>query len=368
MPAAIPFLQWNQLNEPYLEAYQQALTKVIQSGAYIGGPKVSEFEQAFANYCGTEHCIGVSNGLDALTLILKGLDIGPGDEVIVPANTYIATILAIVEVGATPVLVEPNEASFNLDSTGLKAKLTTKTKAVMTVHLYGQIAHMEAMQAFCKEHDLYLIEDAAQAHGAQYQGTKAGAFGTAAGFSFYPGKNLGAIGDAGAITTNNETLATKLKALRNYGSHKKYENLYVGSNNRLDPLQAAFLTIKLKDLDAQTEHRRQLAERYLNELKNPAFELPSLVEGDRLGHVWHLFVIRTRTRETLQAYLSDQGIGTMIHYPIPPHQQEAFKTWRNLEFPLTETIHREVLSIPCHPHLTADEQSCVIEALNAWRP
>jgi dTDP-4-amino-4,6-dideoxygalactose transaminase len=329
---------------------------------------VSNFENNFAEYCGSKFCIGVANGLDALTLIFKSLKIQgklqKGDEVIVPANTYIASILALTETGLIPVLVEPNEANFNLDITEIKSKLTSKTKAVLTVHLYGQLAKNISM--FCKENNLLLIEDAAQAHGAEDKdGKKAGSFGIAAGFSFYPGKNLGALGDAGAVTTNDKELANIISKLGNYGSEKKYHNSLQGVNSRLDELQAAILDVKLKYIDFDIQKRREAAAYYSNHISNSKLKLPEWDEKIK-NHVFHLYVIRCEQRDELQEYLTQHDIQTVIHYPIPPHQQKAYSEWNQLSFPLTEQLHQEVLSLPMSPVITREEQDVVINALNEF--
>jgi dTDP-4-amino-4,6-dideoxygalactose transaminase len=313
-----------------------------------------------------KHCVGVANGLDALILIFKALMIQgklqEGDEVIVPANTYIASILALTANGLTPILVEPDETRFNLSLEGVKAKLNHKTKAILSVHLYGQLA--EDLSDFCAAYNLLLIEDAAQAHGAKNEhGKRAGSFGIAAGFSFYPGKNLGALGDAGAVTTNDDELAKLISQLGNYGSEKKYHNSLQGINSRLDELQAAILGVKLKYADQEIEKRRAAATYYSKHIRNPKLQLPKW-NTKTADHVFHLFVIRCKEREQLQDYLNQHDIQTVIHYPIPPHKQKAYKEWNSLSFPITEQIHREVLSIPISPIITQEEQDEVIKALN----
>ena len=344
----IPFLDLKEVNKQYREDMIQAFTKVLDSGWYIQGSEVKAFEQEFADYCGVEHCIGVANGLDALILIFRAyMEMGvlqEGDEVIVPANTYIASILAITENRLKPVLVEPDLATYNLDPKLVEQAITPKTKAILAVHLYGQLADMPALKTIAEKHDLLLIEDSAQAHGASLHGVKAGAWGDASGFSFYPGKNLGALGDGGAVTTGNEELAQTIRALGNYGSHKKYENLYKGINSRLDEMQAALLRVKLCGLDAEIEQRRKVANAYLENIKHPDILLPHVV--DPQAHVWHLFVVRCKKRDALQSYLAEQGVQTLIHYPIPPHQQGAYQEWDDQSFPITESIHKEVLSLP----------------------
>lgn len=362
----IPFLDLQAINAQYRSELIEACTRVIDSGWYIGGNELGEFEKEFAAYCGSAHCIGVANGLDALVLTLRAwLELGrlqPGDEVIVPANTYIASILAISANGLTPVLVEPDEASFNLSPVNARAAITTKTRVILPVHLYGQLADMPAIMALAREHSLLVLEDSAQAHGAAIGGKKAGSWGDAAGFSFYPGKNLGALGDAGAITTNNAELAQALRALRNYGSHEKYKNLFKGVNSRLDEIQAAMLRVKLQLLELETQHRRAIAGVYLENIRNPAVQLPQTVSSEQ--HVWHLFVIRTSQRAALQQHLAEQGIQTLIHYPIPPHQQQAYQEWRGHSYPISEAMHQEVLSLPMGPTLSEDQVRRVAVAVN----
>jgi dTDP-4-amino-4,6-dideoxygalactose transaminase len=352
----VPFLD---LKTPYRELKEEldaAYQRVMESGWYILGQEVEAFEEEFAAYCGVKHCIGVGNGLEALHLILRAYSIGPGDEVIVPANTYIATWLAVSYAGATVVPVEPVERTYNLDPQRIEAAITPRTKAVLAVHLYGQTADMDPINEVARHYGLKVIEDAAQAHGACYKGRKAGALGDAAGWSFYPGKNLGALGDAGAVTTDDADLAEKVRLLRNYGSQVKYYNEVKGFNSRLDPLQAAFLRVKLKYVDDWSARRARVAARYLQELAELRDIILPFVPG-WAEPAWHLFVIRHPQRDKLQDSLTQAGIGTLIHYPVPPHLQEGY---RELElpvgtFPITEAIHREVLSLPIGPHLT-DEQ------------
>lgn len=365
----IKFLDLQKINHPYTGLFQQKLEDISEKGWYILGDEVKQFERHFADYCGTGYCIGVGNGLDALVLILKAYialgKLHKGDEVIVPANTYIASILAVLQADLVPVLVEPDAQTFNLDPDLIIANLTSKTKAILPVHLYGQLADMQAINRIAKEHNLLIIEDAAQAHGAtDALGNKAGSLADAAGFSFYPGKNLGALGDAGAITTNDDALARMLYSLRNYGSEQKYYNDHIGYNSRLDELQAAFLGVKLPHLDADNERRKIVANRYLSEIVNPKIQLP--VYNGSSNHVFHLFVVRTENRETLQKYLLDNGIQTLIHYPVAPHKQKALAAWNDSSFPLTEKIHREVLSLPISPVMTSDEVGQTIEILNRY--
>lgn len=362
----IDFLDLKAINAQYKEELQQACFRVIESGWYIMGEELKQFELEFADYCGTKYCIGVANGLDALILVLRawkemGLLID-GDEVIVPANTYIASILAISENNLKPVLVEPNAKTFNLEPQKVKEAITTRTKAILPVHLYGQISPMQELLSIAKAHNLLVLEDCAQSHGAEINGVKAGAWGDAAGFSFYPGKNLGALGDAGAITTNDEALADTLRALRNYGSHKKYENIYRGVNSRLDEIQAALLRVKLKYLDHETKLRQNIAQKFISGIKNPKISLP-VIQTEK-EHVWHLFVVKCVEREELQRYLAGKGIQTLIHYPIPPHKQKAYEELANLELPLSEEIHKEVLSLPISPILSEDDVEYIINVLN----
>jgi dTDP-4-amino-4,6-dideoxygalactose transaminase len=374
----IQFLDLKKINEPYETAFQEKLKAVLEKGWYILGKEVNAFETNFANFCGAKYCIGVGNGFDALVLIFKAyIQLGKlqkGDEVIVPANTYIASILSILEADLIPVLVEPKLETYNLNPDLIQEKITSKTKAILAVHLYGQLAEMDAINEIAIQNNLLVIEDAAQAHGANSDFGKSGNVSNAAAFSFYPGKNLGALGDAGAVTTNDDALAKVIQSLRNYGSEKKYQNDYIGVNSRLDELQAAFLNVKLPNLDEENNARKAIAKRYLSEIKNNKIALPTvslrvpIAIGTKQSdnHVFHLFVIRTDNRGELQQYLLDNGIQTMIHYPIPPHKQKALKDWNNLSFPITEKIHSEVLSLPMSPVLTVEEVDFVIETLNNY--
>lgn len=368
MSKSIPFLDLKAINAANREELIEACTRVIDSGWYIGGSELARFENAFAEYCGTKHCIGVANGLDALILTLRAWkELGKlqeGDEVIVPANTYIASILAITENRLVPVLVEPDEASYNLCPRKAQAAITPKTRAILAVHLYGQLAEMPALLDIAERHNLLVLEDSAQAHGASIGGRKAGSWGHASGFSFYPGKNLGALGDAGAITTSDDELAQTLRALRNYGSHEKYKNLYQGVNSRLDEIQAAMLSVKLNHLDQQTAQRRHIAALYLQGINNPAIQLPRCASAEQ--HVWHLFVVCSQQRDALQAHLARHGVQTLIHYPIPPHQQQAYSAWNMRSYPLTEAIHQQVLSLPMGPGMTEADAQTVITACNQW--
>ena len=349
----IPFLD---LKQPYLELKEEldcAYQRVMDSGWYIHGEELKAFEAEFADYCNVKYCIGVGNGLDALHLILRAMDIGAGDEVIVPSNTFIATWLAVSYAGATPVPVEPVESTYNIDPNRIEAAITERTKAIMPVHLYGQPADMNPILEIAAKYHLKVIEDAAQAHGARYKGTRVGSLGDAAGFSFYPGKNLGAFGDGGAVTTNDSTLAERVRRLSNYGSHVKYAHDVKGFNSRLDELQAALLRVKLRHLDEWNGRRRKIADQYLQKLSAQDFlTLPHVPPWAE--HVWHLFVIRTSKRDQLQKYLVDQGIQTLIHYPVPPHRQGAYQELSHLSLPVSEMIHREVLSLPMGPHLTME--------------
>lgn len=365
----IPFLDLKAINQQYRQSLIEAATRVIDSGWYVLGQEVKAFEQEFANYCGARHCVGTANGLDALTLILRAwLELGrlqPGDEVIVPANTYIASILAISANGLKPVLVEPDVATFNLSPSNIRSAITDKTRVILPVHLYGQLADMPAILSLAREYDLLVLEDAAQAHGAAIDGKKAGSWGDAAGFSFYPGKNLGALGDAGAITTSDTVLAETLRALSNYGSHEKYKNLFKGVNSRLDEIQAAMLRVKLSQLDRDTEHRRLLATIYLKNInKNERVKLPHVTSLEQ--HVWHLFVIRCNERSALQQYLNLEGIQTLIHYPIPPHKQLAYTEWNKQNYPITEALHQEVLSLPIGPTITTEQILHIANSINRF--
>lgn len=366
----IPFLDLKAINAQYNDELVAACTRVIDSGWYIQGVEVSTFEQEFASYCGTKHAIGVANGLDALTLTLRAWKelslLKEGDEVIVPANTYIASILAITENRLVPVLVEPDLATYNLCPQNTQAAITAKTRVILPVHLYGQLADMPAITDIAERHNLLVLEDSAQAHGASINGKKAGNWGHASGFSFYPGKNLGALGDAGAITTNDDELAQTLRALGNYGSHKKYENLYQGVNSRLDEIQAAMLRVKLCNLDTEIGHRRVVAKAYIEGINNPSITLPSWQHVD--SHVFHLFVVRTNQRSALQQHLQEQGIQPLIHYPLPPHKQQAYSQWNTQSYPVTEMIHNQVLSLPMGPTLAKNDIATVIAACNSFEP
>ncbi|MFH6963071.1 DegT/DnrJ/EryC1/StrS family aminotransferase [Flavobacterium plurextorum] len=383
----IPFLDLKKINEPYEAVFQEKLKEVLDNGWYILGKEVEIFEKAFAEYCQTKYCIGVGNGFDALVLIFKGyIQLGrlqKGDEVIVPANTYIASILAILQADLVPVLVEPKLETYNINPDLIQEKITSKTKAILAVHLYGQLAEMEKINEIAVQNNLLVIEDAAQSHGAiensnnskfqipnikedkiSNQKSTVKNLKSSAAHSFYPGKNLGCLGDGGAITTNDSELANVLFALRNYGSQQKYYNDYIGVNSRLDELQAGFLNLKLPNLDADNSKRRAIAKRYLSQIKNDKIILPDWDNSN--NHVFHLFVVRTENRTDLQRYLTNNNIQTVIHYPVPPHKQNAFLEWNNLSFPITEKIHNEVLSLPISPVLTKEEVDFIIETLNQY--
>ncbi|MBS1615177.1 MAG: DegT/DnrJ/EryC1/StrS family aminotransferase [Bacteroidetes bacterium] len=366
----VKFLDLQQINESYRRQMHEALDAVLDSGWFIMGKALEQFEQEFAAFCGTKHCIGVGNGLDALILCLDAWrELGLleyGDEVLVPANTYIASILAISRAGMKPVLVEPDEKTFLISPDQAARHISARTKAILPVHLYGQLCDMAALKSLAQKHGLLILEDAAQSHGASWNGQRCGALGDAAGFSFYPGKNLGALGDAGAITTNDDALATTLRALRNYGSHKKYYNLFKGYNSRLDELQAAFLSQKLPDLDAGNEHRRRIAQLYQQHIHNPGLNLPEM-PAEPARHVWHLYVLRTKERQRLADFLLEQGIQTMIHYPVSPTHQEAYHELAKMKLPLTDAIHAEVLSLPISNIMTEAEALQVAEAINQFR-
>lgn len=362
----VPFLD---LRQTYLELQAElddAYQRVMYSGSYILGETVSTFETNFAKYCNASHCFGVANGLDALTLILQAVDIGRGDEVIVPSHTFIATWLAVSNVGATPVPVEVNEQTYNLNPSLVEAAITSRTRAIIPVHLYGQPADMTPILNIAERYNIRVIEDAAQAHGAQYKERRVGTIGDAAAWSFYPGKNLGAFGDAGAITTNSNTLAEKLLMLRNYGSKEKYKHEILGHNSRLDPLQAAFLDVKLHHIDEWNTHRQKLAECYIRGLNQKPVTVP--FSPDWAKSVWHLFVIRHHKRNALQKYLGDQGITTLIHYPVPPHRQLAYAktSFESNDLSKTEEISDQVLSLPIGPHLTFEQCDLVISAIHEF--
>lgn len=364
----IKFLDLQKINLLHEQEIEEQLLKTFRSGWYLFGEEVKLFEENLAAYIGVEHAIGVANGLDALRLILKAyIEMGfmkSGDEIIVPANTYIATLLAITDNNLVPVLVEPDLTTYNIDIAKIEAKLSEKTKAIMIVHLYGQAVFSNDLKILAEKHNLKIIEDNAQSIGAEWNDIKTGNLGDAAGFSFYPGKNLGAIGDAGAITTNDDTLAKTIRAIANYGSEQKYVNIYQGLNSRLDEIQAAVLNVKIKYLDTENQLRKEIAQFFIENIKNNTIILPQLPTNNT--HVWHLFVIRTSQRDKLKQYLDEKGIQTLIHYPIPPHQQQAYPELNHLSFPITEQIHSEVLSLPISPVMTQEEIRLIVDTINAY--
>lgn len=364
----IRYCDLKKINSAYIDEINEAIARTVSSGWYIHGDEGNRFENNFARYCGCRYCIGTGNGLDALAIIMLAYrEMGimeSGDEVIVPANTFIASILAIIQAGMKPILCEPDAISYNISPEKIESIITERTRAIMPVHLYGQTAEMAPILEIARRHSLKVIEDAAQAHGATYNGKRTGNLGDAAGFSFYPGKNLGAMGDGGAITTNDTQLAETARAIANYGSHKKYINIYKGVNSRLDEIQAALLDIKLQYLDKDNEKRRNIARRYLKEITNPLIILPHINCMER--HVFHIFPILCKERDTLQQHLEANGIETLVHYPIPPHKQEAMKEFAGAEYPVTERIHREELSLPCNPAMSDKETTAVIDAVNGF--
>ena len=374
----IKFLDLKKINERFRGELDAAAKRMLDSGWYLLGKEIERFESDFAAYCGVKHCIGVANGLDALKLIIKAYGFGPGDEIIVPANTYIASILAISDNGCTPVLVEPKWETRLIDEDLIEAEISPRTKAIMVVHLYGRAMNMTKVWALAKKYNLKVIEDSAQAHGAMFDGRRVGNLGDASGFSFYPGKNLGCLGDGGAVTTSDDELAAKVRALRNYGSDVKYHFPYRGTNSRLDEIQAAWLGVKLPHLDDDNRRRAEIAARYCAEIKNPMIELPEdfrtedggqrtedgLSGHSGLSNVWHVFAVTCPKRNELQKYLTEHGIQTVIHYPIPPHKQPCYAEWNDRSYPITERIHREIISLPISPVLTDEEIGEVIEAVN----
>ena len=364
----VPFVSFETMHKEIRSDLDAVYQAVMDSNYFIQGQACAQFEKDFAEYCGVRYCVGVGNGLDALMLILRAMDIGVGDEVIVPSNTYIATALAVSYVGAKPVFVEPELDTFNINPSLIEEKITEKTKAIIAVHLQGRPADMDAIITIAKKHNLKVIEDAAQAHGARYKGRMVGSLGDAAGFSFYPGKNLGALGDGGCVTTNNKEIADKVRALGNYGSDYKYHHIYKGVNSRLDEMQAAFLSVKLKHLDKWNEERRRIAARYLSEIHNPLIYLPK-ASDEELEHVYHVFVIRCKKRDELEAYLKENGIGTLKHYPIPMHLQDAYSDLglKEGDLPIAEEISKTVLSIPIYYGMTEEQISCVIDIINRFK-
>lgn len=364
----VPFLSLKDVTDKYKNEIHEAALRTIDSGWYLQGSENERFESDYSKYIGTKYTVGCANGLDALIWIFRAyIELGvmkKGDEVIVPANTYIATILAITENGLVPVLVEPSINTYQIDDNLIEEKITAKTKAICIVHLYGQCAYTNKIGELCKKYNLKLIEDNAQAHGCLFNGKKTGSIGDAAGHSFYPGKNLGALGDAGAVTTNDEALANAIRSLANYGSAKKYVFQYTGRNSRLDEIQAAILDVKLKHLDEDVVLRKAVAKEYIEGIKNPKIVLPNIFDWDQ--HVFHIFPILCEQRDELQRYLESQGIGTNIHYPIPPHKQECYKEWNGMSLPVTEKIHAQELSLPMSPCLTEEQVKFVINTINRF--
>jgi dTDP-4-amino-4,6-dideoxygalactose transaminase len=363
----IPFVSFKPMEKELDKELRGAFERVYEKSWYIEGEEDTKFEKAFAEYCNTDYCVGVGNGLDALMLALKALGIKEGDEVIVPSNTYIATALAVTYVGATPVFVEPDIKTFNINPDEIEEKITSKTKAIMPVHLYGQPCDMDPIMEIAKKNNLFIVEDCAQAHGATYKGERIGSFGDAAGFSFYPGKNLGALGDAGATVTNNGEIANKIRALGNYGSDYKYHHIYKGNNSRLDEMQAAFLSAKLPHLDRMNDARRYIAKRYSDGITNPEIILPYVPEY--ANPVWHIYGIRCNRRDSLEKYLNEKGIGTNKHYPIPMHLQECYEDLGLKEgsFPIAEEISKTELSLPMYYGMTEEEIQYVIDSINEWK-
>ena len=362
----VPFVTFKPLEKELDSEIRSAFERVYANSWYIGGKEDESFEKAFADYCDTKYCVGTGNGLDSLMLILKALEIHEGDEVIVPSNTYIATALAVTYAGAKVIFVEPDMMTYNIDPVKIEEKITPKTKAIMVVHLYGQPADMDSIMKIAKRHNLCIVEDCAQAHGAKYKGKRIGSFGDAAGFSFYPGKNLGALGDAGAVTTNNKELADKIRALGNYGSDYKYHHIYKGNNSRLDEIQAAFLSAKLPMLDKVNDNRRATAQKYLKGINNPEVILPYVIPDAE--PVWHIFAIRSNKRNDLEKFLNDKGIGTNKHYPIPMHLQKAYEDLdiKEGQLPIAEEISRTELSIPMYYGMTNSEIQYVIDSINEF--
>ena len=366
----IPFLDLAKVEKKFSDVLKKSVNQVIDSGWFILGQNVQNFEHEFANYCGVKHATGVANGLDALILIFRAyIEMGllkEGDEVIVPSNTYIASILSITENRLKPIFVEPNIDSYNIEPCLVEKNISENTRAILIVHLYGQVAYNAEIASIAEKHNLLVVEDAAQAHGASFQGIKTGNFGDASAFSFYPSKNLGALGDGGAVTTNDDLLAETIKALRNYGSHRKYENLYKGTNSRLDEIQAAILSVKLKQLDNDNNRRKQIASFYLENIDNPKIILPLCVANDPNSHVYHLFVVRVNNREQFREFLKVKGISSDVYYPIPPHHQKAFSELKDHTYPISEQIHRTVVSIPCGLHLEESEVEYITECINNY--
>ncbi|MFI5349397.1 MAG: DegT/DnrJ/EryC1/StrS family aminotransferase [Elusimicrobiota bacterium] len=367
-PGTVPFLDLQRINSVHRAEVLAAVARVVDSGRYILGAEVLGFEREFARYCGVKHAVGVASGLDALTLIFRAcLELGrlsEGDEVLVPANSYIASILAVSANRLQPVLVEPDPRTFNIDASRIAGRITPRTKAILVVHLYGRNGYSERIGKIAGDRGLMIIEDSAQAHGASFKGRRTGGLGDAAGFSFYPGKNLGALGDAGAVTTDDEMLAEAVRTLRNYGSRAKNENALKGVNSRLDELQAAILRVKLKYLDEENRKRRRIAESYLSSIKNPKLILPAA--GARGGHVWHLFVVRAERRDAFLRHLKGRGVEAAVHYPIPPHRQRAYREWSAESYPVSEALHRGVVSLPVDITMTDADKRRVVDACNSF--
>ncbi len=361
----IKFLDLERINNRFRAEIDTRIKNILDKGWYLQGDENENFATNFAQFCGTKCALGVANGLDALRLIIKAYGFGKGDEIIVPANTYIATILAITDNGCTPILVEPDINTYNINLDLIEEKITSKTKAIMVVHLYGQAVQMQKIWDLAKKYNLKVFEDAAQAHGAMYQGRRTGNLSDAAAFSFYPGKNLGCMGDGGAVTTNDEKIYNKIKALANYGSDRKYHHIYKGLNSRLDEIQAAMLNVKLQHLDDDNNRRREIAKYYRENITSSKIILPQVY--DEKATVWHIFAVRTKERDKFQQYLSSKGIQTIIHYPTPPHKQEAYQEWSDLSLPVTEEIHNTIISLPMSPVMTDEEIKKVVEVVNEWK-
>jgi len=361
----IKFLDLEKINNRFRNEMDARIKDILDKGWYLSGKWNDEFTKHFADFCGTKHALGVANGLDAINLIIRAYGFGAGDEIIVPANTYIATILAISENNCTPVLVEPDINTYNINPDLIEEKITPKTKAIIVVHLYGQAVQMDKIWQLANKYNLKVIEDSAQAHGAIYNGKRVGNLGDASAFSFYPGKNLGALGDAGGITVNDDEIYTKVHAIANYGSDRKYHHIYKGVNSRLDEIQAALLDIKLSHLDNDNKRRREIAKYYRENITNPQIILPKVY--DENAHVWHVFAVRTKERDRFQQYLTDNGIQTIIHYPTPPHKQDAYKEFKNASYPITEEIHNTIISLPISPVMTNEEVKKVVEIVNEWK-
>lgn len=365
----VPFLSLKDVTAKYADEIHEAVSRVIDSGWYLQGAENARFEEDYARYIGTRHCVGCANGLDALIWIFRAyVELGvmqPGDEVIVPANTYIATILSITENGLKPVMVEPSLDTYEIDDSRIEEAITPKTKAICIVHLYGRCAYTEKIGELCRKYDLKLVEDNAQAHGCLYNGVRTGSISDAAGHSFYPGKNLGALGDGGAVTTNDEQLARMVRTLANYGSSMKYVFDYCGRNSRLDEIQAAVLDVKLRHLDEDNNRRKEVARYYIENINNPAVVLPKVEDWN--ANVFHIFPIRCERRDELQEYLSENGVQTIIHYPIPPHKQKCYREWNDISLPITEKIHREELSLPMGPCLKMTQVERVINQINGFK-